>query len=129
MGRKLAEVVQRVAGPSLLDGWLAAIRAGGTPGCHPIGLGIAAAHLGLSAREAFALHQYGVAATMLGAALRLLRIGHPDTQAILFEVAATTDDDFAAIEHAGLDDMHGFAPLAEVLAAHHVRAHVRMFMN
>ena len=28
-----------------------------------------------------------------------------------------------------LDDMAGFAPLAEILAAVHVKAHVRLFMN
>ena len=30
---------------------------------------------------------------------------------------------------AGLTDMAGFAPLAEILAAVHVKAHVRLFMN
>jgi urease accessory protein len=30
---------------------------------------------------------------------------------------------------ARLEDMAGFAPLAEILAAVHVKAHVRLFMN
>ena len=35
---------------------------------------------GLPAREAFVVHQYGLAATILGAALRLMKISHIDTQ-------------------------------------------------
>jgi len=33
------------------------------------------------------------------------------------------------IRHASLPDMAGFTPMADILAAIHVRSHVRMFMN
>jgi len=129
MGKKFAELAQRVLGSSPLDRWLDAVRAGETPGTYPVGVALAFAHLGLPARDAFATQQYGLATLMLGAALRLMRISHLDTQAALFRLTACAADDFKRIEHATLDDMSSFAPLADVLAAHHVKAHVRMFMS
>ena len=36
---------------------------------------------------------------------------------------------FEAIANATLDDMAGFAPVDDILAALHVKGHVRMFMN
>jgi urease accessory protein len=105
------------------------VLAGSTPGCYPVALAVNFAAQGLSARDAFVVHQYGVAATILGAALRLMRVGHVDTQRMLYALNADADAAYATAAAAGLDDMAGFAPLAEILAAVHVRAHVRLFMN
>jgi urease accessory protein len=84
---------------------------------------------GLDAREAFVVHQYGVAAMILSAALRLMRVSHVDTQRMLYELAVEADSAYESAAAARLDDMAGFAPLAEILAAVHVKAHVRLFMN
>ncbi len=84
---------------------------------------------GLSARDAFVVHQYGVTATMLSAALRLMRIGHVDTQQMLYTLNADVEASYQRAAAASLSDMAGFAPLAEILAAVHVKAHVRLFMN
>jgi urease accessory protein len=129
MGRKLGELAERVAPGPMLAAWLAAVRAGAAPGTHPVALAVAAAGAGLDERAAFAVHQYGVAAMMLSAALRLMRVSHLDTQAILFEVNEGADALYARAAPAALDDMAGFAPLADVLAASHAQAHVRLFMN
>ena len=48
---------------------------------------------------------------------------------IITNDVVTTEDAYARAEAAGLPDMAGFAPLAEILAAVHVKAHVRLFMN
>jgi urease accessory protein len=129
MGKKLGELGDRVAGGPLLGEWLAAIRMGETPGTYPVGLALVAAGLGLEERAAFGLHQYGVASMMLGASLRLMRMSYLDAQAILFEVNAGAERDYERAASATLDDMATFAPLADVLAASHVKAHVRLFMN
>jgi urease accessory protein len=129
MGRKLAELAAQVTGLPLAASWLRRIEAGATPGCYPVALAVNFAAQGLPAHAAFVVHQYGVAATILGAALRLMRIGHVDTQRMLYELNAGVDAAWRHAERSGLDDMAGFAPLAEVLAAVHVRAHVRLFMN
>ena len=36
---------------------------------------------------------------------------------------------FTTLRLATLDDMAAFAPIADILAAVHVKSHVRMFMN
>ena len=109
--------------------WLAAIRDGRAPGTFPVGLGVLFGTLGSPETDAFAVHQYGVAFMILSAALRLMRIDHLDTQAILFEVDATAADAYAAVRDASLADMAGFAPMTDILAAVHARAHVRLFMS
>jgi urease accessory protein len=129
MGRKLAEVSDRVVGGGVCGDWLLAIREGRTAGTFPVGLGVTFADLGSSETEAFAVHQYGVAFQILSAALRLMRIDHLDTQAILFRVNAGAALAYAAVADAGLRDMATFAPMTDILAAVHARAHVRLFMS
>ncbi len=84
---------------------------------------------GLPARDAFVVHQYGVAAMILSAALRLMKISHVDTQRMLYRLNAGADAAYEIAAAARLSDMAGFAPLTEILAAAHVKAHVRLFMN
>ena len=129
MGRKFAEMGAQVTGSARLTDWRERVVSGATPGCYPVALAVNFAAQGLSARDAFVVHQYGVAATILGAALRLMRISHVDTQQMLYALNADVDAAYAIAAEAGLDDMAGFAPLAEILAAVHVKAHVRLFMN
>jgi urease accessory protein len=129
MGRKLAEVSPAAVRAPLLGRWLDRVRDGSAPGTHPVGLGVLFAELGSPEEDAFAVHQYGVAMTTLSAALRLMRIDHHQVQAILYAIAGTAADDYAAVRQASLSDMASFAPMADILAAIHVRSHVRMFMN
>lgn len=131
MGRKLAETAVRVIGPSssTLAAWLARIADGTTPGCFPVGQALVFSALGLSERDAFAVHQYGVAAMMINAALRLMKLHYLDAQAVLFEVNAAAEEDYGRVSDRSLDDMAAFAPVFDILASLHVRAHVRMFMN
>jgi urease accessory protein len=129
MGRKFTELGAHVTGAATMQDWRGQVLSGATPGCYPVALAIHFAALGLSARDAFVVHQYGVVATILGAALRLMRISHVDTQLLLFQLNADVDAPYATAAVASLDDMAGFAPLADILAAVHVKAHVRLFMN
>ena len=129
MGRKFSEMGASVIGSLLLQEWRQRIVAGATPGCYPVALAINFAAQGLSAREAFVVHQYGVSATILGAALRLMRISHVDTQQMLYALNAGVEAAYEVAAAADLSDMAGFAPLAEILAAVHVKAHLRLFMN
>jgi urease accessory protein len=129
MGRKLAEAAVHITGDSMLGGRLRAAATDPVPVTYPVALGALFAGLGLSEQDAFAAHQYGVAVMVLSAAVRLMRIDHLETQAILYAVNATADEEYRYAAAAGLDDMSTFGPVIEVLAAAHVHAHVRMFMN
>ena len=129
MGRKFTEIGVEVVGAPLIRTWLARIAEGATPGCYPVALAVNFAAQSLSAREAFLVHHYGVATTILGAALRLMRVSHVDTQAILFDLNASVDTAYETASAARISDMAGFAPLSDILAAVHTKAHVRLFMN
>jgi urease accessory protein len=129
MGKKFAAMGSEVIGAPLLVAWRERIDAGATPGCYPVSLAVNFAAQGLTARDAFVVHQYGIAAMILSAALRLMKISHVDTQRILYRLDAGADAAYEAASTARLEDMAGFAPLTEILAAVHVKAHVRLFMN
>jgi len=129
MGKKFAEMGAEVVGAPLLKAWREKIDSGATPGCYPVSLAVNFAAQGLAARDAFVVHQYGVAAMILSAALRLMKISHVDTQRMLYQLNAGADAAYEIAAAARLSDMAGFAPLSEILAAAHVKAHVRLFMN
>jgi urease accessory protein len=129
MGKKFTEMGVQVIGAPLLCTWRERIDTSATPGCYPVALAVNFAAQGLPAREAFVVHQYGLAATILSAALRLMRISHVETQKILFELNGRAQAGYESAAAASLPDMAGYAPLTEILAAVHARAHVRLFMN
>jgi urease accessory protein len=129
VGRKYAALGVDVTGSPLLLAWRERVESGATPGCYPVALAAGFAAQDLPERAAFAVHQHGVAAMILSAALRLLRIGHVDTQRMLYRLNGEAEGAYETAAAAGLDDMAGFAPLSEILAAVHVKAHVRLFMN
>jgi urease accessory protein len=129
MGKKFAEMGAEVTGAPRLVAWRERITAGATPGCYPVALALNFAVQGLPARDAFVVHQYGVASMILSAALRLMKVSHVDTQRLLYRLTADSEAAYETAAQARLADMAGFAPLAEILAAVHVKAHVRLFMN
>lgn len=129
MGKKFAEMGVEVVGTPLLRRWRECIETSVSPGCYPTALAICFSVQDLPASQAFVVHQYGVATTILGAALRLMKVSHIETQKILYELTGQAEEMYATAANARLADMAGFAPLTEILAAVHTRAHVRLFMN
>jgi urease accessory protein len=129
MGKKFTEMGVEVIGAPLLCTWREYVGRSVTPGCYPVALAINFAVQNLPAYQALVVHQYGVATTILGAALRLMKVSHIDTQKILYELAGQADEMYAHAATARLSDMAGFAPLTDILAAVHTRAHVRLFMS
>jgi urease accessory protein len=129
IGRKYAalgvDVIGRLCCRSGSHGWSRAPR----PGCYPVAVAVNFAAQGLEERAAFVVHQHGVAAMILSAALRLLKIGHVDTQRMLYQLNSEVGAAYETAAATALEDMASFAPLAEILAAVHVKAHVRLFMN
>lgn len=132
-GKKLIELADRVISPShdseLIAQWRAKVASGEVKGTYPVCLAIIFATLDVPEQACFMVHQYGVAMAILSAALRLVKVDHVDTQSILFQLNETLENDYAVASVRKLDDMAGYAPIVDMLAAVHVHAHVRMFMN
>ena len=74
MGRKLAELAAALVGDPLLARWLEAAVRRETPGSFPVAQGVAFAAIGADERTLFCAGQYGAANTVLGAALRCVRV-------------------------------------------------------
>ncbi len=129
MGRKMLELGVRLTDHALLHELLAEVAASRTAGCYPVVQGAVFAVAGLSLRELFAAQHYGTVAMLLSAALRCMRISHLDTQRVMFALASEADERFALVEPLGLDDMHAFAPMTDILAAIHEKGRSRMFMG
>jgi urease accessory protein len=129
MGRKLAELAAHVAALPFLMRWRSVVETDAARGTYPATLGVVGAALGLDECEVFTTHQYGVATMMVSAALRLMRLSHLDGQALIFALNAGVDAAYEDASRASLDDMATFAPMADILAAAHVKAHVRLFMS
>ncbi len=129
VGKKFTELSASITGSPLLRDWLARIQEGATPGCYPVALAVNFAVQDLADRDAFIVHQYGVGSMILGAALRLMKVSHVETQRILYELNADAGAAWELAARSSLTDMAGFAPLLEILAAVHVKAHLRLFMN
>jgi len=128
-GKKLTEMASRITSHQSLQEWLRLITTNATHGTHPVSLAMVFAALGLPAQGCFAVHQYGVATAILSAALRLMKIDHFGTQAILFELTGDIPAAFLQSSSKSLEDMSNYAPVIDLLAATHVKAHIRMFMN
>lgn len=132
-GKKLIELADRVITPShdskLINEWSAKVASGEVKGTYPVCLAIIFSTLDVPEQACFMVHQYSVAMAILSAALRLVKVDHVDTQAILFKLNETMERDYEVAAVRRLDDMSGYAPVVDMLAAVHVHAHVRMFMN
>ena len=106
----------------------ARVRAGDAHGHLAVVQGVVLAGAGLDRARAEAVSLHGLCATILGAALRLGLIGHLDGQIMLRGLRPRMAA-LLARPAPGVDDAWSYAPLADVAAARHEQAPVRLFSN
>lgn len=129
MGKKLAEMAAPTVGHPLICWWLDQIKSEQAVGTYPVTQALVMAAQDISERSVIVMHQYGVAMTMLSAAIRLMRITHLEIQEILYSLNADIEHSCSLAEIGDLNQMSSYAPVIDVLASTHVNAHVRLFMN
>lgn len=129
MGKKFAELATKLFDNSLINHWLDDIRGERTPGTYPVAQGIAYAAAGVSERDLFVAHQYGVVNMVLSAALRCVKVSHYDTQKILFDLSDRVEALYNEASQMELRDMNAFFPELDILASLHEKGAMRMFMN
>ena len=115
-----------------------AIKDGRAPGTYPVSLAVQFVAMGLSTQEkldtgtldeVLTVHQYGVAMTILNASMRIMRISHIDMQRVLYSLTRDFDAMCRTAMRTPLEQMSNYAPMTDILAASHVKAHVRLFMG
>ena len=129
MGKKLGELAVRLLESEIARRWVDDIGNGKTPGSYPVAQGIVFAAAGISERDLFCSHQYGVVNMVLAAALRCVRVSHYDTQEILFEMSDEVESLYGEVKTMDVDEMHAFFPELDILASLHEKGNMRMFMN
>lgn len=129
MGKKLAELSARIFPDELVARWLGEVAHGLTPGTYPVAQGIVFGACGIAERDLFCSLLYGAANTVVGAALRCVRVSHYDTQGILFRLGDGLDALYAEVADLDLEDMYAFVPQIDILASLHEKGTQRMFMN
>lgn len=72
---------------------------------------------------------HGFVTGLVGAAQRVLSLGHTDAQRILHDLQPVMTEAAADSADRGIDEMSPFAPLIDVLSANHERADRRLFMS
>lgn len=129
MGKKLAELGVRLYSDKKVKEWLESITSGETPGMYPISQGIMFSVAGVSEKDLFCSHQYGVINMVLGAALRCVKVSHYDTQLILENLSKNIESLYKEASQMDLKDMNAFYPELDILASLHEKGNMRMFMN
>lgn len=129
MGKKLAELGDRLYSEKFIKDWLKDINEGTTPGMYPVAQGMMFAAAGVSEKDLFCSHQYGVINMVLGAALRCVKVSHYDTQQILEKLADDIERLYDEASQMELKDMNAFYPELDILASLHEKGNMRMFMN
>ena len=128
-GHRLLSLQRELRDGAVLEAYGDAVDAGEAPGTYAIVLGVATATAGVDEREACLLCCHGFATGLVGAAQRLLSLGHTDAQRILDDLRPAMVDAVDDSAGRGLDDMTPFAPLVDVLSAAHERADRRLFVS
>ena len=129
MGRKLAEMGADITENPLVIGWRDAIKDGRAPGTYPVSLATQEKLDAGTLDEVLTVHQYGVAMTILNASMRIMRISHIDMQRVLYSLTRDFDAMCRTAMRTPLEQMSNYAPMTDILAASHVKAHVRLFMG
>jgi urease accessory protein len=128
-GRLLATAVRLVPPRSVLADYARAVRAGAAPGTHAVAFGAAAGALGVPPPAAVLAELHAAASGLLGAALRLLRIDHQQTQTVLRRLAPRLAAIAAGAVATDWRRLQPAAPYLDVLQMRHEEAHVRLFMS
>ncbi len=128
-GERLLALQSDLRGDGLVEEYAELVDIGDAPGNHAVVLGTVTEHEVISARDACLLACHGFVTGLLGAAQRLLRLGHTDVQRVLDDLHPAM---IVAVEDSAdrvPEEMTPFAPLVETLSSEHERADRRLFRS
>jgi len=127
-GRQLLELACDLEPSGVVSRYAERVEAG-APGSYPVVLALFAERSGLSAVQSCLVHGYGFLTGLLGAAQRLLRLGHTAVQRVLealLEELLTVTERYA---DEPLEAVQSFAPLIDIHGMSHERADRRLFTS
>ncbi len=129
VGKRILTTAIVINPNSLLEDYRAAVEAGASPGNSAVALGAVTATLHIARREAMLIELYTFTASVLGAAMRLIRLDHEEAQRILTRLKPCMVQVVQENQGKGLQDMRAFAPLIDIMGMEHERARIRLFIS
>ena len=129
MGRQTLRVATALTAHPALGSYLAAVDAGERPGHHAVAFGLAAGALGVGAEAAATGYLYSATSLLIGAALRLMRLGQLDGQRVLWRLHPLIARVAAEAAARGAGELWGWAPGLELAAIAHADLDARLFRS
>jgi urease accessory protein len=129
VGRRILATAVTLTPHRLLADYRAAADGAAAPGNAAVALGAVAAALRVPRREALLMELYTFCASLLGAAMRLIRLDHEEAQGILARLKPPMARVAQENLDKALDEMRAFAPLIDLMGMAHERASIRLFIS
>ncbi len=129
IGRQRAELVAALRDHPLAKDYLARARAEGWPFSPAISAALEGRALDAPLTAVLAGIVYATVASVLSAAMKLLRLGQNASQSLLTEAVTEAPTIIAAAELVTLDEIGWFNPWLDIAAARHEAADARMFIS
>jgi urease accessory protein len=125
VGRRVAIEAARLQPHPALE----ALAGGGSPANAAVALGVAAFAFGIEAPEAALMACYTFGAGLVSAALRLMRLGHGEAQAVLRECRPDMELAVATAAEIPWKELRPCTPQLDVAGARHEGAEARLFAS
>jgi urease accessory protein len=129
MGRQTLRVGAALTGDPRLAAHRDAVEGGVLPGHHAVAFGVTGGVLGWEREAAATALLYSTSASLVGAALRLCRMGQLDGQRVLWALAPVISRLAAEAARRDADDLWSFAPGIEIRSMRHAAQDARLFRS
>ncbi len=129
IGRQTLRLGAALTGDARLARYQADLEAGSVPGHHAVAFGLVAGALGWPAEDAAAALLYSSSAQLVGAALRLMRMGQLEGQQVLWSLGPLIDRLAGEAARRDPDDLWSFAPGIEIQSIRHAALPARLFRS
>ena len=129
LGRRLLAESGQFESVPIYSLYSGAVASGDTPGNGAVALGVIAYASGVPMEEALLVFCHSHAASVLGAAMRLMPVSHSDAQSILGRLYSNLSGTISEIWERPWDEMISFSPVLDVLSMCHERDNWRLFAS
>lgn len=128
-GKQFLELMTKIGKSELFDKLKLSIDNEKASGNYATILGIAAQKMGSTKKEACFILAYSFVTGILGVSMRLLRLGHFESQSILEELKKTIVEVYEINKEKNVEEMGSFSPYVDIMGMIHERAEARIFSN
>lgn len=128
-GRRLLDLQETVGDDDIVDTYTARVESGDTPGNYVVAMAAVAAGKGVSVEDCALAHCHAFLTGLLGAAQRLLSLGHTEAQDILTDCQPLVETVVGENTSRSIEEIESFAPGIDLASMGHERADRRLFVS